>query len=287
MFESIPVSPLRRLPALLLTATVLCAPACAQPIQASLPPASTAATTAAARPDAGTQPPSAPVAATAPETTPAPVPPGPTLPAGYEAWSATARNQLTAYSAPDPGAEAVASFRDHNEFGDPQTFRVVEEARGPRGGVWYHVFLPIQPNGATGWVRMRDVVIAGQDQRLLVDLSERTMQRFVRGVEVGRWRVAIGARATPTPEGASYVWTVWTPDRGNHDEYGAGVLGMASMSPTLSDWEGGVPRIAIHGATRPSDLGSAVSHGCIRMLDDDLRPLLTSVPLGTPVDVVA
>lgn len=277
---------MRRIPALLVASALVWAPACTQALQARLPPAaSTTTIEPATAPTVTAVPETATVAPSAPAVPPAPT--GPTLPAGHDAWSATARNQLAVYAAPDPAAATVATFRDHNEFGDPQTFRVLEEGRGPRGGVWYHVLLPIQPNGASGWVRMRDVTIAGQDQRLLVDLSKRTMWRFDRGVEVGRWPVAIGASTTPTPTGASYVWTVWMPATGSDEDYGAGVLGMASMSPTLSEWRGGLPRIAIHGATRPSDLGRAVSHGCIRMLDDDLRPLLASVPLGTPVDVVA
>lgn len=215
------------------------------------------------------------------------VPQAPTLPAGYEAWSATALTILTAHAAPDPASETVATFRARNEYGDPQTFRILEEARGPRGGVWYHVLLPIQPNGATGWVRMRDVTVAGQDQRLVVDLSQKTLVRLARGTEVGRWQVAIGRADTPTPTGPSYVWTVWTPDDSNDDEYGAGVLGMSAMSPTLSEWKGGAPRIAIHGTPKPSDIGRAVSHGCVRMLNTELRPLLRDIPLGTPVDVVA
>ncbi|MBX7159848.1 MAG: L,D-transpeptidase family protein [Acidimicrobiia bacterium] len=277
---------------LLVAALCLTAPACAQPIQTRLqahPPApeAEAGTATTAPPDPNLLPEPAPLSAVAPEQPETAVPPGPTLPAGYDAWSATARVQLTAYAAPDPTSAQVARFRDHNTFGDPQTFRIVEEARGPGGGVWYHVLLPIQPNGATGWVRMRDVTVRGQAERLVVDLSERTMRRIGNGVEVGRWRVAIGTDETPTPVGPSYLWTVWTPERGSHKAYGAGVLAMAAMSPTISDWHGGAPRIAIHGTSRPSDIGRAVSHGCVRMLDADLRPLLDDLPLGMPIDVVA
>lgn len=288
------VSNVRRRIALLLATVAASAAACAAPLQSRLPAVtapvpspSDAWAPAASSTRIGPDPDTAPETTQAPPQVTTTAPPGTTLPAGYDAWSATARTILSAYAAPDPASEAVATFRARNEYGDPQTFRILEEARGPRGGVWYHVLLPIQPNGTTGWVRMRDVTVAGQDQHLVIDLSQRTLVRLVRGSEVGRWQVAIGRTGTPTPEGPSYVWTVWTPESGNHDEYGAGVLGMSAMSPTLSEWNGGAPRIAIHGTPKPSDIGRAVSNGCVRMLNTELRPLLRDVPLGTPIDVVA
>lgn len=288
------VSNVRRRIALLLAAVAATAAACAAPLQARLPavtaPAPSPSDAWAPTPSqsaTGQEPPTAPVASPAPAQT-TPPPPVSTLPAGYDAWSATALTVLSAYAAPDPASATVATFRVRNEYGDPQTFRVLAEARGPRGGIWYQVLLPIQPNGSTGWVRMRDVSVKGQEQHLVVDLSQRTLVRLVRGTEVGRWRVAIGRADTPTPAGPSYLWTVWTPEDGNDDdEYGAGVLGMSAMSPTLSDWKGGTPRIAIHGTPKPTDIGRSVSHGCVRMLNTELRPLLREIPLGTPIDVVA
>jgi lipoprotein-anchoring transpeptidase ErfK/SrfK len=42
--------------------------------------------------------------------------------------------------------------------------------------------------------------------------------------------------------------------------------------------------MAIHGTSSLSDLGNAVSHGCVRVYNDDLKRLL-DVPLGTPVRI--
>jgi L,D-transpeptidase catalytic domain len=43
-------------------------------------------------------------------------------------------------------------------------------------------------------------------------------------------------------------------------------------------------RMTIHGTSSPSDRSNAVSHGCVRVYNEDLKSLL-DVPLGTPVEI--
>jgi len=40
---------------------------------------------------------------------------------------------------------------------------------------------------------------------------------------------------------------------------------------------------ALHGTNQPSSIGQAVSHGCIRLRNEDIERLYDMVPLGTPV----
>lgn len=40
---------------------------------------------------------------------------------------------------------------------------------------------------------------------------------------------------------------------------------------------------AIHGTNVPSSIGQSVSHGCVRMLNEDIAHLFAIVPVGTPV----
>jgi hypothetical protein len=40
---------------------------------------------------------------------------------------------------------------------------------------------------------------------------------------------------------------------------------------------------AIHGTNVPSSIGQSVSHGCVRMLNEDIAHLYEIVPVGTPV----
>ncbi|HUG53354.1 MAG TPA: L,D-transpeptidase, partial [Vicinamibacteria bacterium] len=40
---------------------------------------------------------------------------------------------------------------------------------------------------------------------------------------------------------------------------------------------------ALHGTNRPETIGQAVSHGCIRLRNEDIGRLYEMVPVGTPV----
>jgi lipoprotein-anchoring transpeptidase ErfK/SrfK len=42
--------------------------------------------------------------------------------------------------------------------------------------------------------------------------------------------------------------------------------------------------MAVHGTPNPGDRGQPVSHGCVRVYNDDMQAL-TGVPLGTPVEI--
>ena len=55
---------------------------------------------------------------------------------------------------------------------------------------------------------------------------------------------------------------------------------MGAAALTLDDGE-----YAIHGTNRPSTIGHFVSHGCIRMYNEDIRRLYKLVRIGTPVVV--
>jgi lipoprotein-anchoring transpeptidase ErfK/SrfK len=56
-------------------------------------------------------------------------------------------------------------------------------------------------------------------------------------------------------------------------------MGVAAMTVAGTDY-------AIHGTNEPGKIGHFVSHGCIRMLNEDVMELFAHVPLGTPVVVV-
>jgi lipoprotein-anchoring transpeptidase ErfK/SrfK len=50
----------------------------------------------------------------------------------------------------------------------------------------------------------------------------------------------------------------------------------------LRNWElGGI--IGLHGTNDPSSIGRNSSHGCIRMLNEDILRLRKILPLGTPI----
>lgn len=159
---------------------------------------------------------------------------------------------------------------------------LIDGAKRRAGAAWYEVLLPLRPNGRSGWVHADDVTLKPIDQRIDVDLSERLLSYFVGDTLTQQFHVGVGTEATPTGTGSFYVWvkvTYTSPLQ----PYGIAALGLSGFSPVLSEWPGG-GRMAIHGTSSPTDLGNAVSHGCVRVLNDDLEKLL-DVPLGTPVRI--
>ena len=188
---------------------------------------------------------------------------------------------LSMWNHPGPGeADYLFDAHNPNPSGGPRSPLLIDGRQRVGGERWIRVLLPVRPNGASDWAKAGDVTVRPVFQRIVVDLSERVLRHYVRDRLVSRFRVGIGAPQYPTGQGTFYVWQrVSFADASG--PYGIFALGLSGFSPVLSDWPG-EGRMAIHGTADPSDRGREVSHGCIRVYNDDLRAL-TDVPLGTPV----
>lgn len=193
------------------------------------------------------------------------------------AYAAAARGRVVAYRR--PGRGPIERFRRLNVNGVRTVFAV-------RGAAWcserwLRVQLPIRPNGMTGWVRARDVVLSRMETSIVVDLSERRVVLRRGGQPLLSATIAFGARDTPTPTGSFYVnQRLVAPDPSG--PFGPGGIGISAFSPVLTSWAQGGP-IAIHGTNRPDLLGLAISNGCVRVRNDVLRRLWRLSPEGTPV----
>jgi lipoprotein-anchoring transpeptidase ErfK/SrfK len=58
---------------------------------------------------------------------------------------------------------------------------------------------------------------------------------------------------------------------------------LSGYSNVLTDFAGGDGVVGIHGTNDPSTIGKDVSHGCIRMTNENITKLAKSLPLGVPV----
>ncbi len=196
------------------------------------------------------------------------------------AYAVTVRKRAVAYQA--PGTHPIARFGRLNVNGVPTVFAVLG-ARLDRNcrASWYRVLLAMRPNGRTGWVRAAAVSARTLHLRIVVDLSLRrvTLYRGTKPILVTT--AAIGSPSTPTPTGRYYVnQKLVAPDP--LGPFGPAAIGISAFSPVLQHWTQGGP-IAIHGTNQADLLGSAVSHGCIRVSNDVVMRLWDLVPTGTPV----
>jgi hypothetical protein len=200
------------------------------------------------------------------------------------AYAAVVRARATAYRA--PGGRRIADFGKVNVNDFPTVFGVVGKlVRADCRVAWLRAELPIKPNGATGWIRAQDVDVWPVRTRILVDLSARRVTLFRAGRKVLATTAAIGSPATPTPTGRYYVNQRLVPTDEN-GPFGPGAIGISAFSEVLTGWTQGGP-VAIHGTNEPWLLGRAVSNGCIRVANDDLRRLFKVAVAGTPVEIRA
>jgi L,D-transpeptidase catalytic domain len=204
----------------------------------------------------------------------------PLLPEGVDVLAVPRERFIPVWKHP---AEADADFAldTQNPMGRRSPM-LIDGAKRRAGGAWYDVLLPLRPNGTSGWVRAEDVTLKRIDQRIDVDLSKRLLSYYIHDDLRERFHVGVGTDATPTGTGSFYVW-VKVQYASPYQPYGIAALGLSGFSPVLSEWPGG-GRMAIHGTSSPTDLGNAVSHGCVRVYNADLKRLL-DVPLGTPVRI--
>ena len=129
--------------------------------------------------------------------------------------------------------------------------------------------------------------------RIVLDLVNRDIRVLMGRWQLGPWPVAIGAPKTPTPNG-QFVIT----EMARNPIYVSTKLGRQTRhkpgpgSPIGDRYlefhrnERGV--FAIHGTPWPIWVlsRSAVSNGCVRMLNEDIRELFDAVQPGTPSEIV-
>jgi lipoprotein-anchoring transpeptidase ErfK/SrfK len=173
-----------------------------------------------------------------------------------------------------------------NWSGQPEYLLVLAEAvRADRD--WIKVLLPSRPDGSTGWVPRDKVVLGHTPYWVQVSTDSREVNVFRDGRRVRGFRAVVGAPATPTPHGLGAIYERnLQPDP--HGFVGPWVLALTLLSNKLHHFEGGEGRIGIHGrdgASLLDPLGSARSHGCIRVANAAVRWMAAHVPPGTPVRV--
>jgi lipoprotein-anchoring transpeptidase ErfK/SrfK len=196
---------------------------------------------------------------------------------------APVRRRVAARRAPRADAPVVAELSTRTPEGTANVVAVLGHRQSRVGAVWVRVRLPVLPNGSTGWVPREALGgVASVDTELEVDLDELHATLYRAGRPVFDADIGIGVARAPTPRGRFYIRNRLT--RYASPTYGPVAFGTSARSETLTDWPGG-GFVGIHGTDRPDLLPGRVSHGCIRMRNDDIVELARRMPVGTPVTI--
>jgi lipoprotein-anchoring transpeptidase ErfK/SrfK len=200
------------------------------------------------------------------------------------AFAAVARKTIHVYR--HPGSRPLAWFARINQNGYPTVFEIRDAVLDSGcARAWFHVQVPLRPNGATAYVRARDVDVGRVTTRIVVDVSARSLTLYRAARPILRAVVAVGAPATPTPLGHFYVNQRLVPTD-TSGPFGPAALGISAFSPVLTGWAQGGP-IAIHGTNEPWSIGHASSNGCVRVRNDVLQRIFALTWAGTPVVIKA
>jgi len=162
---------------------------------------------------------------------------------------------------------------------------VLGHAKPPHGRNWIDVRLPGRPNSGTGWIRTDGTEPSWTPWRLSVDLSARVVTVYHRGRVMRRFPVIVGAPSTPTPQGSFFIeeglsLSPWAPGA----PY---ALASSARSDVLQEFDGGPGQVALHGMDGlPGALGTASSHGCIRLDTPDITWLVRRIGAGVPLSIV-
>jgi len=167
---------------------------------------------------------------------------------------------------------------------------ILSGLRVDQGRCCVRVRLPWRPNNAAGWINANLVLVKETQWRIEVSTAQRTLTLLKAGKPVRTVSVVDGKPSTPTPTGEFAVaWAVrWHPN----DFLGSWVLELTAHSDILRQYDGGDGTVGIHGrggASLVDPLGSALSHGCVRLANDSIDWLVGTVGAnwlpGTPVQI--
>jgi lipoprotein-anchoring transpeptidase ErfK/SrfK len=202
-----------------------------------------------------------------------------TTAASYPAAGELTVNSVIVRRDPSPTGKKIKVFHYFRPDYRVQEIFAIATKTGSDGQPWYHVSVPMRPNGTTGWIPAKVADLTPTVALIVVHRGSRTIDVYRNGKHKVHAKVAVGAPGMETPLGHYYVAATFVP---YHDPF-LGVYALeTSAYSKLTEWPGGGV-VGIHGTNEPWLLGKAVSHGCIRVANSTASALKRLTPLGTPI----
>ena len=184
-----------------------------------------------------------------------------------------------------PSMERIESKRGLKVRGAQLERRIADALAVP--GAERRIRIPakrIQPKVTTAELEEKYKVV------LVADRSSFQLHLYERLKLTRSYTVAVGALGFDTPAGLYHIqnkavdpaWSVPNSDWAG-DLAGTVVPGGVPENPLKARWLGIYDGAGIHGTDQTYSLGSAASHGCIRMSIPEVIELYDKVPVGAPI----
>jgi hypothetical protein len=165
---------------------------------------------------------------------------------------------------------------------------VVGARYGEDGRLRLKVLVPLRPTNRPAWIKADKVQLRQNPWFVRIHRVRRLVRVYRHGRVMRRFRAVVGAPRTPTPRGLAAVFEE-VPAADPRIFTGPWSLHLTAFSRVLDRFGAGDGRVAIHGrgpASLGDRLGTARSHGCVRIDNERVRYLHRALPLGTPVRIV-
>lgn len=130
--------------------------------------------------------------------------------------------------------------------------------------------------------------VTTQETRLVLKLKQRRLYVYQGQQLKASYPVAVGRSGWETPTGQFRVMGM-VQNPGWTNPFTRKVMPPGPDNPLgdrwIAFWTDGRNSIGFHGTPDRDSVGQAASHGCVRMLNEDIRELYEMAVLGTPVTV--
>jgi lipoprotein-anchoring transpeptidase ErfK/SrfK len=195
---------------------------------------------------------------------------------------------ITFLSAPDAASAPVAEIPNPRPLDAdppipvPLVLLVADQKPG-----WVQMYLPIRPNGSTGWLPSDQVNLTVHPYRIEALLDDFTLRVLKNNEVIYETEIGVSRDNAPTPGGLYFTTELIKPPTSD-SVYGVYAYGLSGFSETFDSFNGGAGQLGIHGTNEPDKIGEKVSAGCIRLRNEDITYLVETLklPVGVPVDII-
>jgi lipoprotein-anchoring transpeptidase ErfK/SrfK len=208
-------------------------------------------------------------------------------PTSSQAWVTKVIARTIARSAPSTAGRHLLIVAPVSAWGTPTELLVLGERVDPAGRLWVRVMLDHRPNGLAVWIDGEDTILQRDSWRISVSRTHRELRVYRAGRLLRTFAAVIGKPSTPTPAGLFSIAAA-LPQPHPREFEGSWVLPLTAHSSVLKHFDGGDGQVALHGrggASLADPLGSARSHGCVRLANRAIDWIASHVAVGTPVRV--